>query len=518
MKRALTLLLCICLLLGTCSTIISAASEQISAEQTSAEQISAEQSTAADTGATPQPAASPVKASFQFINLRDGYASGTLFFEVPEQSNATTFALYWGDASGTLLKNHTPLIEGVITGSINSVNTVEAPTIPADAACMLLYTYSEQGVACTSPYKIAIEGYTPMQMGKLLCELIVVADLHIGSGKTAEKHFSAMLSDVKKNAPGAAGMIVVGDAVEAAEEEYYLALKQLYEKAQGVPPMYLGAGDRCYLTKGTYAYDPAKHADNLQLFLKYAGHPFGTKVDTPYYSYQLGGATMVFIGADSYENGNAVYSKEQLDWLSGVLTRADAYEPVLVFMHEPLPNTVSGSLSAQGYGNVQNHTELKEVFKPHENVFLFTGHTQYALQADRTFAYLSGGSAAFNTAGVAHLWDDQNGAGYEVAGSQGYYVTVYEDGILIRGRDFTTGQWISNAIYQFSTKPIPVQTTPQATKPATTTATTTKPVEEETTEPEEESGIRGLIPPLCILACMAVIVFIFIFRKPKEQA
>jgi hypothetical protein len=57
---------------------------------------------------------------------------------------------------------------------------------------------------------------------------------------------------------------------------------------------------------------------------------------------------------------------------------------------------------------------------------------------------------------------------------------------------------------------------PQSPKPSTTTK---KPsAETETTEEaEEESGIRELTPPLCILAGMSAVVFIFIFRKPKEQ-
>ena len=42
-------------------------------------------------------------------------------------------------------------------------------------------------------------------------------------------------------------------------------------------------------------------------------------------------------------------------------------------------------------------------------------------------------------------------------------------------------------------------------------------VKEYTEVVEEESGLRDLIPPLCILAGMAAVVFIFIFRKPKDQ-
>ena len=506
MKKTLTLLLCFSLLLGALAIFAGASGEQTAQTTQADTQDSTEQ-----TGQTTL----PTSASFQFINTAMGYGSGTVSMQMPADSNATSFALYWGDATGTPLPAHTPFLSGAITSASTSLSTTEAPSIPQGAKTILLYTYSEQFGQSPAPYKIEIGSYTLPETGKLLCEFVVVSDLHIGSGKTAEKNTLAMLSDVKRTSPNALGIIVVGDAVEAAEQDFYVQLEKLHAQMQGAPKLYLGVGDRSYLTRDTYAYDAARYAQNLQLFLKYAGHPTNQTLDKPYYSYMLGDALMVFIGADSYQNGNAVYSQAQLDWLDKVLDDADAYEPIFLFMHEPFPNTASGSLSAQGYGNVHNPDQLKAVLKKYENVYLFNGHTQWSLEAERTMSYLNSGSCIFNTAGVAHLWDDKDGAGYEVAGNQGYYVTVYEDAVLIRGRNFSTGEWISNAIYMFSTKPVPVQTAPST--PSTKPATTTKPTEQETTEPEEDGGLRDLIPPLCILACMGVIVFIFIFRKPNEQ-
>lgn len=516
MKRILTLLLCTSLLLGALCTAVNATDTQTSADASATDTATdtatnAEQSTEQVSGETTQ----PTTAKYLFINKAMGYASGSVSFDMPEQSNASSFALYWADASGTRIANMTPFMEGDIISPTMSVYTTDAFSFPADAKYILLYTYSEQFGECKTPYKIEIGDYTLPEHDKVLGEYVIVSDLLIGSGKNAEKNFTAMLGDVKLTAPKANGIIVVGDAVDAAEEQNYLTLKQLYDKVEGVPPMYLGAGDRGYLTQGTYQYDAAKHAENLQLFLKYAGHPFGTKLEKPYYSYLLGGTLLVFIGADSYENGNAVYSREQLDWLTGVLDGADGFQPVLVFMHEPIPNTVSGSLTAQGYGNVHNHDELKAVFKEYKNLAVFSGHTQWQMEADRTSFTLLGSSQAFNTAGVANLWNDKNGAGYEVAGSQGYYVTVYENAVLVRGRDFTTGEWISSATYMFSTKPYVAPTPPSSPKPSTTKKPVDK--EEETTDEANETGVRDLIPPLCILALMAAVVFIFIFRKPKDQ-
>ena len=48
----------------------------------------------------------------------------------------------------------------------------------------------------------------------------------------------------------------------------------------------------------------------------------------------------------------------------------------------------------------------------------------------------------FNASSVAYLWTDQ---GNEKAGSEGFFVEVYEDRVLVRGRDFTTGTWVEQA-------------------------------------------------------------------------
>lgn len=515
MKHFLTLLLCTCLLCSALGLQVLASGEQTTTEQASETQT--EQVTFTET-------TRPTSATVTFINPSLGYASCTFYMVMPESSNATTFKLYWGDAKGNRLEGFTPFLTGEITKKEVLVGTSEAFSFPEAAQTVLVYTYSEQFGESATPFKAltsadggsGLLNYTLPTTGKPVTELVIVSDLHVGSGATAEKNLTAMLRDVVKVSPGAAGILVAGDAVESADQAFYQKLKQLHASVAGAPPMYLGAGDRQYLT-ANYQYQADAYAQNLQMFLQYAGHPYDTKLQTPYYSYKLKNTLIVFIGADAYENGNAVYSKEQLTWLDGVLSNVNKYDPVLLIMHEPLPGTVSGSLTGQGYGNIQNHQELKDVLKQYSNLTIFSGHTQWDLEGMNTMAYVSTNSRIFNTAGVAHLWNDDGGEGYEVAGSQGYYVTVYENAILIRGRDFVTGEWISNALYMYEIQPTPAQeqqTSASTAKPATTT----KPREEESTEEEEPGLLEELGTPLCILAGMTVVVFIVVFYKPKEQA
>ncbi|MNF05902.1 hypothetical protein D3C80_2057360 [compost metagenome] len=51
----------------------------------------------------------------------------------------------------------------------------------------------------------------------------------------------------------------------------------------------------------------------------------------------------------------------------------------------------------------------------------------------------------FNAASVAYLWNNED---VHIDGSQGLYVEVFRDKVLVRGRDFTTGTWIESACFE----------------------------------------------------------------------
>ena len=530
MKRFFTLLVCTCLLLSSLSmigTLFAHATDSTTQTDTAADtQAGTNQDTSTNATTETKPTTpewpsatlahtdAPVSGGYLPYNFMPGEASGTFYFYMPKDFNATSYALYWGDADGKPLSGYSAFHQGEITSEYVMALFGENFSIPEKADCILVYTYSEAYGECPAPLKTTFHQVSTPSLGNKLSEFVIVSGLHLGKDKNSQKNFAGMLKDVKANAPDAAGIIVVGDSVDCASAENYALFDQLYASVKGIPPIFRGLGNQEYLAPGTYAYDKAAHSTNLQLFFEHESMPDGSKITTPYYSYTLGGVTMVFIGADEYLEGKAVYSKEQLTWLSETLRKAPANRPVLLFMHEPIPETVSGSTLEQSFGDVHNSPELKRIFERHENLFIFSGHTHWPMEATRTMHRLDGGARIFNTAGISHLWsDDGKGAGYETPGSQGYYVTVYEGGVLVRGRNFITGEWIGQAEYICAIKdPEPVTQAP-ATK-APEKATSSK--ETETTEEEEDSGLGDLIPPLTILALMVVIVFILVFRKPKN--
>ncbi len=173
-----------------------------------------------------------------------------------------------------------------------------------------------------------------------------------------------------------------------------------------------------------------------------------TEMAGSYHDHWIEGYHFIFLGT---EEGLELYcslSDVQLQWLDAKLGEGDSPgKPAFVFLHQPLLNTVSGSLEAQKWSGVTQDSELKEILSKHRcRAILFTGHTHWEIEA--AHHYFDGGETLppmFNSASVAYLWTDED-EGKE--GSQGYYVEVYADRVVVRGRDFKRGQWIESARVQ----------------------------------------------------------------------
>ena len=78
---------------------------------------------------------------------------------------------------------------------------------------------------------------------------------------------------------------------------------------------------------------------------------------------------------------------------------------------------------------------------------MFNGHTHWILDSDNCMYDGKGETASiFNTSSVAYLWHSYDvPTGERMVGSEGYYIRVYKDKLLVLGRNFETGEWVSSA-------------------------------------------------------------------------
>jgi hypothetical protein len=172
----------------------------------------------------------------------------------------------------------------------------------------------------------------------------------------------------------------------------------------------------------------------------------------PYYEQVVNGNHFFFLASESLASQDkADLSSKQLDWLDNRLWNIAKYEgdqPVFVFSHQSLTNTVAGSSTSQGWSGVIQDSALRFILNKYPNTFLFTSHSHWQLSSrnemfqDNSTYGSTLGTTMFNTASITNLWCDDD---KYIDGSQGLHVEVYNDKVVVSGRDFLRKKWIPSA-------------------------------------------------------------------------
>ena len=273
---------------------------------------------------------------------------------------------------------------------------------------------------------------------KPLLSFQVITDTHIRADASHIYNLNLVraLEDIAANGRGSAGIMHIGDITDHGLPEEYAEWKRIWNSASGtLPPL--------YLTMGNHDVGFGEWEANLGRYFEETG------TASSYHDHWIDGYHFIFMGTEEGMEIFCSLSDEQLNWLDGKLGEdASPDRPVFLFLHQPLKDTVAGSLEEQKWYGVVQDTELKAILARHPQAVLFTGHTHWEMEAPRN--YFDGEKrlpAMFNAASIAYLWTDEDEA---KAGSQGYYVEVYPDYVQVRGRDFTSGKWIDAARYKVS--------------------------------------------------------------------
>lgn len=195
----------------------------------------------------------------------------------------------------------------------------------------------------------------------------------------------------------------------------------------------------------------ANQPDNFRTFVGNANDSINTPSKI-YYDEWVNGYHYIYLGGER-EGLHAWLSDDQLRWFDNLMKKDQKEhpnQPVFVFLHQSMYNTVAGSLPGQNWNGVDDEAAFKKILKKYSNFLLFNGHSHWVLNSESN---MYGGSAnipaAFNTASVGYLWTSYGtvASGQFAEGSNGYYVDVYKDKVVLKGRDFLEGKWLPSALY-----------------------------------------------------------------------
>ena len=379
----------------------------------------------------------PLAVYYDRTAERQGYADGSVSIKPPRGAEGLTgYRLYWGDENGPL-EDYTEIpVRAAETGQ--TVRELNANTmIPYGAT--RLYAFAVYEDSFQSPDGV----YTELPEGSAAVEeqplysFQVFSDTHIQTNPDHlhNRHLRMALADILKTDPDSAAIFTVGDTTDNGELGQYQQYNEIVSSFEGLPFIYSTPGNHD-LRNETYQMAIDRFSNN-------------TKSPNKYYAEKVEGATFIMLGSQDLDNWDldrsaAHLKDDQMEFLKAELEKAaDGMQPIFVFLHQPLYNTVSGSLPGQNWHGVDRDAEMREIFKQYPQVVFFTGHTHWELDA-KSVMYAGNGVDAtmFNDAAVGYLWTDED-TGKE--GSQGFYIEVYADKILVRGRDFVAGKWIPSA-------------------------------------------------------------------------
>lgn len=262
-------------------------------------------------------------------------------------------------------------------------------------------------------------------------------------------HFDNALKDIASFEPAPATIVVLGDMTNSGIPEQY-AMMRSYCDENG-----FDYDDDFLLVMGNHEqyndpFDPELAGTDTQYleFLAQAG------VDSLYFDTEIDGQHFICLGPDENESGSWVrfgLSTAQINWLVGKLDEDAAMgRTSYVFCHEPLLNTVRHTEPGSWVERncLEDDAELATVLAGCANVIFFAGHTHlypdWARPDESGPLYVNDGAVGPGQLqpGVINYPDG-------FTGSHGWLVSVFEDRVELKARNFLEHEWIEDVSCTF---------------------------------------------------------------------
>lgn len=290
--------------------------------------------------------------------------------------------------------------------------------------------------------------------GALLLSFFLFSDMHISNGDSVTAHkLKLALDDLSSFDTKVEALLFGGDLTDLGRESDYDLLKSILGKYK-LPPLYGNMGNHDYYDiwidkAGAFVHETmpngktdAQSRERFQMFLGYK--------NKPYQEVLLNGVRLLMVSQEAYVQEKsdvgegAWYSDEQLAWLKERLALNPVGKPVLIMIHQPLPAIGSNGRTHQ----MIRANEFREILKPYLNVFVFSGHTHRNFNSDTHYTKES--FHWFVNSSVGRVRATAGKTGQNGSLSQGMFVQVYENEVLVRGREFSDRTWIDAAKWSIS--------------------------------------------------------------------
>ncbi len=258
----------------------------------------------------------------------------------------------------------------------------------------------------------------------------VLSDVHIeGNNIPRYNVYAKSLQDIKKNKSGNDAVVFLGDSTmngQNIENLLFHGAAAALLKGETVLPVMgnhdIGNGEGDYEKLQNRWYD-------------YTAAFFGKKLAHPYYYEVIDGCYFIVLGMEAQEVHESLMTDAQFAWLQGVLDMAaESGKPAFVFSHMPIHYYLD-----ENGEDFDGLTELLAEYNTEHDLFVFVGHTHMPMHLWWSFHDDDG----FPETYLPRLTELGGENDHELLDDTGVgvVVEVYENELVIRGRDFYRGEW-----------------------------------------------------------------------------
>lgn len=393
---------------------------------------------------------------YDLDNDTDGFANGTVTVSADTSSvKGMDCIMYWADEKGAPLESYASLATFRLTGSVTEHEMYDYTIIPEGARSLIAYL-SVGGSLIGDPVMTELpESCNYIIEDDYIVEFQMMSDIHVttdtgavGNMKLCNQHFVQMLEDVKVNSPDSIGIFTNGDSTDYGMAEEYEKMYEFYTEAANK-----GNGKLPYIHMaiGNHDWMRGNPDGRFQHYVKKMNPDLKDVPENVYYDEEVAGYNFIYLGSEA-PGVYATLSDAQLSWFDKRMAEITAEEPdkpVFVLLHQPLDNTVAGSLPGQGWGNVNNEQALRDILKKYPQIIIMGGHSHWDLDSEMNmYPGAENMAVAVNTASLGYVWTSYNTPEGEFAdGSDAYYVRVYDDKVIFIGKDFENSLYIPSGIF-----------------------------------------------------------------------
>ncbi|TBL75303.1 metallophosphoesterase family protein [Paenibacillus thalictri] len=285
----------------------------------------------------------------------------------------------------------------------------------------------------------------PVQTEPLL-SFMIMSDTHINGGLSEQSDkLRKALDDVISFEPKVEALLITGDITDSGSESDYREYNKVMKGYKHLPPLHVNMGNHDYYNiwidkHGQWNKDamPNGHSDEKSRTTFMA--QFG--MDQVYHDFRVNGCHIIMLSQETYvqerpEVGEgAYYSDTQLAWFKQKMEEHRDGSPVFVMIHQPLPAMGQDG----GSHSLIRAKEFRSILQPYKNVFVFSGHRHQDFRGGQHYTPES--FHWFHNASVGRTRSVQPAISIT---SQGLYVQVYQDKVVLRGREFMDRTWIKEA-------------------------------------------------------------------------